>query len=1002
MQLLERIIRRPVAVSMVMLVISVTGLFSVLHLPLELTPDVELPKLTIRTNWPNASPESVEAFITAPIEAVVATMPGISKLSSDSYEGRSVVTVEFTRNTRIKMAALQLGEQLALVKENLPHNASPPKIEKYIPDEFKQEAFLNYQVSGPYSLYEIRQIALEDLRTPLLALHGIADVRVFGGQDMEVHILLDRDKVNNLGVTPWQVIREIRSLNKRTQAGLLPASEGGRDVLVLNNVSDLRELRELPISAGGHIVRLDDIAEVRQERQHVSQLVRIDGNPAVSLIIYREPGSNTIEVADAVFQRLSELVRSLPPGVRLLKTQDESQKIRSDLRAISTRSVFCLLVILIVLLLFLQTLRMPMLVIATVAFAVLLTLNFFWFFDLTLNILTLAGLALGFGMLVDNAIVVIDNIHRLRAAGMERFQAAVAGTREVVLPLIASTITTVVVFLPFLYLAGELREFYLPFTEAVALSLLSSLLIALVFTPIVAAYIDPPVRKSASHGQQLYTRLQRRLLRLPLLMPVLAVALLAFTWHKFDEEVTIGEFWNWRGDTYIVCSARLPKGAQLQRSDDIARTFENKVVGLQGVKRVVTRVSSGSMTIMIYFDDEVALTAYPIMLRDQLSVLASRFAGISISVYGFGDGFHSGFGGSAPSFRVKVLGYSYDEVRRIAEDLGRRLQTSARVRNVKTAGSGRWWGGTELSETVLSIRRDRLAGFDVTVSDILGQVAAWLRENQSSQRIRLQGDDMTFRVKFTDFENFDIQNLYDVMILGRSGNHIRLADVAEIVERPVQSVISRENQQYQRWVTFEYLGPYKFGKRHRDRVMAATKLPPGYSLEVPSFQFGEDEQKELIFVGAIAVILVFMVMAALYESLLQPFIVLLSVPFGLIGVGLIYWLTETNFDRSAAIGVIMLTGIAVNNAILLVERISALKNQGMPVIEAIITGTGQRLRPVLMTTATTVLGLLPLVLAGGESTLWGTLALSTIGGLTSSTVLVLLVTPSLYRLFVRR
>ncbi len=1002
MNILGKIINRPIAVSMVMLVISVTGIFSALSLPLELTPEVELPRLTVRTEWPNASPESVEAFITAPIEGVVASMPGISKLTSDSYEGRSEITVEFTRHTRIKMAALQLGERLALVKKSLPHNASPPRIEKYIPDEFKQEAFLRYQVSGPYSLYQIRQLAREELRTPLLAINGIADVKVFGGQEMEVHVLIDRDRASNFGITPQHVIREIFALNKRTQAGILPDGERSKDVLVLNTALSLRELRELPIRVQETTLHLGDIARVVTARQHVNQLVRIDGNPAVSLIIYREPGSNTIEVADAVFARLAELVQELPPGVRLLKIQDESRKIREDLRAISTRSIFCLVVILVVLLFFLKTLRMPLLVIATVAFAVLMTLNFFWFFDLTLNILTLAGLALGFGMLVDNAIVVIDNIHRLRSEGMERFQSAVQGTREVVLPLFASTVTTVVVFLPFLYLAGELREFYLPFTEAVALSLLSSLFVALVFTPIVAAYSDPPARKSSERGQKIYAALTRRLLRFPLLPPVLAAMLFAFTWYKFDKEVTIGKFWGWGDETRISCWARLPKGAQLQRADDIARTFEEKVVGLEGVKRVVTRVTSGSMFISIFFDADVALTAYPIILREQLSVLASRFAGIAISIYGFGDGFYTGMGGTSPSFRVQVLGYNYDEVRRIAEDFGRRLQTSVRVRNVKTAGSGRWWGGEELTETVLRIRRDRLAGTGLTARDILGQVAAWLRENQASQSIHLEGRDMIFRVKFADFENFDVQNLFDVTVYGRTGKNIRLSEIAEIVEQPVQSVISRENQQYQRWVTFEYLGPYKFGKRHLERVMKATVLPPGYSLQVPTYDFSSDEQKDLLFVGLIATLLVFMVMAALYESLLQPFIVLLTVPFGLIGVGLIYWLTETNFDRSAAIGVIMLSGIAVNNAILLVERITALKNQGMPVMEAIIAGSGQRLRPILMTTATTVLGLLPLVLAEGKATLWGTLALSTIGGLTSSTILVLLVTPSLYRLFVRR
>ncbi len=1003
-RILTSLIRRPVAVSMVMLVIVATGIVSAWRLPLELTPKAELPRLSVHTAWPNASPEAVEAFVTAPIEGVVAGLPGVQKLTSTSREGQSTVEVAFSRDTRVDFAALQLSEQLAIVREHLPHGAGAPRIQKYVPEEFRQEAFLQYQLAGPYSLYDIRQMALKKLRTPLLAVPGVADVQVQGGQDAEIHILLDRRKVQNFGLRPQHIRQALQDLNLRLQGGLLrrPADRRGVDLLVLNPVHTLEELRNLPLRAGKTRLRLKDVATVERAYQNVRQLVRIDGNPAVSLVIHREPGSNTIAVANTVFRELERLMRTLPPGMRLLKIYDESARIRRDLRALSTRSIFCLLVILLVLLAFLRTLHLPLLVMSTVAIAILLTLNLFYFAGLTLNILTLAGLALGFGMLVDNAIVVMDNIHRLREEGMEATQAAVQGTQEMLQPLAASTLTTVVVFLPALYMTGELRVYYIPFILAVCLSLLSSLVIALLFAPMVAARVAPAVRPRESRLLRAYRFLLRKALAWPLVVLVAAGGLFYFSYDQFDKNVTRGEIWRWDGDTYLICWARLPRGAELQRADDIARTFEEKVVGLPGVKRVSTYVYPERVRIRIDFPKAVQLSAYPLILKEQLSVLASRFAGVAIGVYGFGPGFSTGLGGSAPNFRIQVLGYNYNEVKRIAEAVGRKLQRNPRVRDINTSGSGYWWSSRAHTETVLRVKRDRLPAYGLTVAEVLDQVTAYLRENQGWQRLVLGKEELEYRVKFADFRDFDFRDLFNVVIYSSAGKGVRLPEVTEIVEQPVQSEIVRENQQYQRWVTFEYRGPYKFGQRLVDAVIKNTALPPGYKLKQPKWFLSAEEKKLIYWVLALSLLLVFMVTAALYESLIQPFIVMLTVPLALIGVFLVFWLTETNFDRSAYIGVILLSGIVVNNAILMVERITRLRRQGLPVREAIVRGAEQRIRPILMTTATTVFGLVPLVLSGGESELWGTLALSTIGGLSSSAALILFVTPALYRLLVRR
>ncbi len=381
----------------------------------------------------------------------------------------------------------------------------------------------------------------------------------------------------------------------------------------------------------------------------------------------------------------------------------------------------------------------------------LLTLNLFYFAGLTLNILTLAGLALGFGMLVDNAIVVIDNIHHMREQGFSAAEAALRGAREVIAPLLAATLTTVVVLVPFYFLKGDLQVYYLPFATAVMLSLLASLFVALLFTPAMAARIAPATQTRASRLNHFYRRILERTNKRPWLV-CFAVALLAwFFWYQFNENVTIGSIWNWGDSTYLRCYARLPKGAQLQRSDDIARSFEEKVVGLQGVKRVQTTVTSGYMSVRIDFDKKTAASAYPLILKDQLSVHASHFAGVSIGVIGFGPGYHSGFGGSAANFRIKVLGYSYQDVKNIAEAVGRRLSRNARIREVNTSGSGKWWGGSNQTETVLTLKRERLSRHGLAVPEVFDQLSAYLRENQQRRQIMLDKERLAYRVKFADF-----------------------------------------------------------------------------------------------------------------------------------------------------------------------------------------------------------------------------------------------------------
>ncbi|MCI0514815.1 efflux RND transporter permease subunit [candidate division KSB1 bacterium] len=1024
MKLTQICIRRPVAISMVYGVVLFTGFMAASRLPLELTPDVDFPRLTVNTSWFDSSPEAMEALVTAPIEAGAATVRNVRKIKSTSEEGSSRVDLEFMRGTNMDFAALELNEKLSTIYEDLPYGASQPQIQKYVPEEFQTGQFLTYHVVGNYTPAHLRTIALEKIRTPLLGVKGVADVQIMGGTDPELRIEIDPAKLRQYQLDPAQIQAALQQLTIRLGAGKIFVNQRKFDILIDLPLQNLSEIEALILLPPPQLLRLKDVGRVILTHQEPRQFTRIDGAAAVLLFIEREIGTNIIEVADRVFQRIQNLPQ-LPPTVKLIKKADQSEKIRQELQALTERAFFSILIIFLVLLIFLRSIKTAVIILSNIFFAVLITLNFFYFADIGLNLITLAGLALGFGMLVDNSIVVVENIFARHQQGLAPNQAAEKGTNEVALAIIASTLTTVVVFFPFLYLTGELQIYYLPFAAAVGLSLLASLVVAFTLTPALTARLLTPIQPAApdatqtglrlTFGQRVKFRLRqftpvfpyRRYLhwslRHPWLVLFSAVLLLVGSFYLFNKYVTRGSIWKWGTETYLIVYIHMPTGSELDRTDEIARFFESKTVGHPELKQVSAEVTPEFARLNITFPPTLEYTSVPIIWKELLISLATQYAGVQVGVHGFGPGFYGGGGSSTPAFRLKVLGYNYNQVKYLAEEIGRRLARNARVREVNTNSAG-WYQNDALFEIVLRPQREQLSRYGLTVAELLTHLQTFLRERLQYQRIQLGAQEMAYSIKMLNARQFSLEDLQQLMLTTPTGEKLRLMQVAEISQRQVIAEIVRENQQYQRWITFEYRGPYKLGDRFVKTIIQNTLLPPGYKLERETYWFmpGEEEQ-QLLLILAIAVGLIFMVTAALFESLRQPLTIILTVPMALIGVFLIFYWTDTNFDRNAYIGVMLLSGIVVNNAIVLIDHINHLRRQGIELAIAIIQGCQDRLRPISMTSATTILGLLPLILfADDRASIWYALALSTIGGLVSSVGLVLTVLPVLYFLFERR
>lgn len=1048
-------IRRPVAVAMVYFAVALLGISAWRNIPVDQLPDASFPRLTVSFGW-RASPETVEAFATSPIEAAIQQVKWVQRVTSRSTETGGSINVEFAREADMNVVRLDLSERLAVLEESLPEGVGTINVTPYIPREFEDQArspVLRYTFTGPFML-EALYAHLDNVVAPELAkVPGVSVVDVLGGRRRVIELELDPDRIAALGLSPARVASAINALNLVREVGAVRQDEQEWALTIRNRPETVQDLREAALfTSGGMQVRVDDVATIRDTFEEIRAHHRINGSPALSFAVYRERGANTVRVAELVRERVDQLQALNPPGSTMRLSFDQSVQIKRDMDDLRTRALIAACVIFGVLLLFLRSFRTAAIVFLTIAFSILIALNLVYLRGMTLNILTMMGMALGFGLIVDNSIVVLENIYRKRQEGMRAEDAAAKGARDVVMPIIAATMTTLIVFAPFVYFQGHLSVYYMPLAVVVALTLVASLLVAFSFIPALAARIlrrgyrragDPrhPSSRAGSLEEdatgaltdggantggdevmpayvrgrppfyiRFYAGLLAGTLRLPWVAVLVAAGCFLVSWKVFDTHVSRGQVWGFGSGvtrSFVSIQIRLPRGSDLERVDQLTRYFEDRLARMPEVSEYTANVSGTNGRIRVEFPEELEFTAVPLVIEEQLRAYSLGFTGATVRVFGQGPSFGVGGGATMPRYRVTLLGYNFERLAEIADDLGARLRQHSRVTNVDTnAALGAGFGHYRDTEFAVTINREAASLHGLSSRDVASMVQSAVRTVGSGGRTRLGGEDVQFDVKLTGFRRLDVHGLLDMVVATPSTppNRVRLGDLVTVEERPVMSIITREDQQYSRTVAYEFRGPAPLGNVINRAAVDATVLPPGYSVQDRTpWRISAEDQRQLRTVLIIAVILVFMVTASIFESIRQPLCVLLAVPMALIGVFLIFFYLQVPFNREAHIGVIMMGGIVVNNAILLVDHINRVRRETtLGLHEAIIRGTLERVRPILMTTTTTVCGLLPLVLLQqAGSTIWSSLTYSLIGGLLSSTLFVLTTTPALYLLFER-
>lgn len=1018
MNLSKFAVKRPVTITMLMLVIVLLGVVSFTRLPLDLMPDIEIPVSIVSTSYSGAGPQEVENLVTRPIEDVLGTVSDIKSIYSISSEGHSIVVAEFDFGIDMDFTALEMREKVDMVKSYLPDDATEPMIMKL---DFDAMPIVMVSVSSDLDMFQVQDWTEDTLKPRLERINGVASVGLIGNFVNEIEIKVDQQKLNAYGVSIDQLSQVIRASNINMPGGSIERGAEKLSVRTMGEFETVEEIGELPITLPtGAIIRLKDVAEVNLKQKDIEMIARTNGIDAIGLQIQKQSGSNTVQVAGLVNKELKKLQEEYPE-FEIAIIFDQADYIKDSIANVTQNALVGGILAILVLYLFLRNVRSTLIIATAFPISIIATFVLLYFNNLTLNLMTLGGLALGLGLLIDNAIVVLENIYRFRSNGYSRFDAAVQGTNEVSLAITASTLTTIAVFAPVVFVGGLTSIIFKEFALTVSLSLLASLIVAITLIPMLSSKIlkvaspgDKEGKKknfltkiyeAFDHGFDRLMNMYKNALRWGLghRKTVVFIAIVVFVVSVSSVIFVGAEFIPATDQGQIVANVTLPTGSQIHDTDAVLEQIEAAIASIEEIENVFTIGGSGGMEMGMGVGGGENTASITIMLKDlkersrrdteiaeEIRELVKDIAGAEIVVTAT-DGMH--MGGMAP-IEIKVKGNDLEVLREITEDLRKMIVEVEGTRDVETSFSD------AVPELQVRIDKYKASNYGLTTAQIgsavrsftIGSTVSIYREDGTETDIIIRGEE--------DIRQ-DINNLQQLGIQTPMGSTVPLSQVADIqvVDGPIS--VSRENQQRVASVTSEVSGRDVMSViQDIENILLNYQMPEGYFYEMG----GEGEQIEEAFADlalaiVLAVILVYMILAAQFESLMHPFVIMMSVPLGFSGGFLGLFLTGRTLSVPSIIGLLMMAGIVINNGILLVTYINTLRAAGKDRAEAIETAGPIRLRPILMTTLTTVLAMLPLALGIGEGAeIQAPMATAIIGGLLLSTVLTLIITPVIYTL----
>ena len=1009
MNLTQTAVKRPIATTMVFLIVIVLGVMGFRFLPVDLLPQIEYPQLTVRTNYPNVGPEEIETLITDRVENALAGVPNVESMRSRSEEGQSRVTMEFSQGTNIDEAANDVRAAIDRIRDDFPPEVESPRIWKFDPDNFP---VVILGAKSRRNMEELTRILEREISQRFEQIPGAGSVDVWGGVYREIQVQLKRDRLASSQLSANDVRQALLRENVTLPGGDM--REGISDMYVRTR-GEYRSVEEIANTiitvVDGMPIRLRDVAEVVDGYQDINRLVQIDGQPMVRLGVRKQSGANTVAVAREA-RAIMERINRERDDIELMLVIDQSQFIQNSINNVQQSALWGGLLAVLILYFFLRNGSTTFIIALSIPISIIATFGLLFFNDLTLNQMSFGGLALGIGLIVDNAIVVLENMVRLRENGRKLEESALTGTRQVSGAIVASTLTTIVIFIPVLFMQTVSGMLFRELALVVVFALLCSLLVALSLVPMLGSRFLT-VKAGGGNGRRLharlgdwfvrletgYSRLLERVLRHRKMVFAVTTLLLVITfllWPLLPVELAPQT-----DADEIGVDLEMAQGTNIAVVNEYLRELERIVresAPMDEVRHMTIEIRNGDaeVELALYGADERSINSFE--LADQIRRnVSGKIPGAEIRVEA-----QSGlwmlrrlFGsGGSQALQLELRGYDLDLADRLAKNI---QQIMERVPEIEDVRVSRREGRPEQN---LIVDREKIADLGLSVS----QVAEVIQTNVGGSRagvFREGGEEFPITVRLQPDDRLSTLDLGNVPVRTGSGLIIPVSAVVHTEHRRSPTTIERIDGQRVTYITANLRSGAALGDviEKLEGELRDFTLPESFSL-VFSGEYQEQQKARRDFTLSIlmAVVLIYMVMAAQFERFLDPLIVMVTVPLAFIGVVPTLLLTGTSLNMQSLMGVVMLIGIVVNNAIVLVDYINLMRReQSLGIREAVVQAGRLRLRPILMTTCTTVLGMLPLAFGGGAGgEIQAALARSVIGGLTVSTLITLVLIPAVY------
>jgi hydrophobic/amphiphilic exporter-1 (mainly G- bacteria), HAE1 family len=1006
--LTEKVLRRPVTVFMFSLMVAGFGIFSLTNLKVTLMPSFNIPILAVSVNYQNVSPDDMSRLVVEPIEGAIMGVDGIETLESNVRQGGAFLILRLKSGINIQQTELKLREAMDRIRNQLPAEANEPVIFQFDPD---RSPIMNISIeSDVLGLDELRQLSIEFIEPRFERIEGVASADTRGGLERNFFVNLDPVALARHRVVPSEVVNAIRNNNIKQPVGNLVADRTSYSIRAESIYRDVNEIRQTVIRIDESVpLRVSDVSNVENTYADINSIVEVNGNNSVTVEVQKQSDANTLDVAQSVIFEMQSFRENLPGNVTMQVLSNEGKFIEDSISNLSQSALMALVVVILILLLFMGGWRIALVVATSIPISLTATFAAMYFLDISLNIISITGLALAIGLLVDNSIVVSESIANKLEQGMTRFKATLEGTNEVAGALLGSTLTTLAVFVPILGVTGITGAVTRDLALTISIAITSSYLASIILIPVLASLLlrrEEFDRHSITfkgihyieknYGRILYWILNRKYVIALFITGVLAGSYLLFTSipGEFFPESDSGEF---------NARVTLPAGTQLANTAELLRDYTNQITDLPEVRTVITNIGRqrwsresnlGELNVLLIDQSERKKTTND-MIDEVRNMLEQPDVELEISASGGGGpGFGGGRGGPS-GIRLSLIGPDIDVLQEYSTRIEERLIGDPNIMSVDNART------RPQPELQFTPDRLRISKIGATTNEVASSYGTQARGTRAGFFID-EGREIPIQVR-NKRENFqNRQDLFSLELLQYEDQRIPIVALGSFEFDEGVSRISRRDREVVLDINISVRGPIE---EYRDQIQTILTndiiLPDGYRYDftgsLRDFDMG---MGQLGMAFLFALILTYMVMASLFENFRDPFIIMFTVPLAFFGSLLFLFITNTSLSVPAYIGIVLLVGIVVNNGIVLVDYIHFYTKKGgvtgKAYVIAFLQACKRRMRPIILTAMTTIFSMVPLALeigAGAET--WSPLARSVIGGLTFATILTLFVVPAI-------